>query len=135
MTIVIINNAALTDTVFTTEICGEEVTWNVTRIEQAIREEEWWPYTLEVSDQIKPDYSKGNLDKDKVNLFKSRREILSIPVIGILSPTPDVIRCFCDGSHRLSAIYELGLPTFRVYLVSADRERLFRVNINMREDK
>lgn len=119
---------------FRLDVPGEgEVIWNVASIAY-MAEHGFIPGPFKASMAVMPpaEWSNGHLNRAKVDLFKTRPDILILPALAIGgAPRADgklFILCFCDGSHRLTARQELGLPDFRFYLVPHTEERRFRIH-------
>lgn len=129
-----IHGAKLSDQAFTIDLGHEEVTWNVTRIQRDADCGLFGPAQRFAIEAMKaPDWSKGNLDRDKVNWIKRQPYILGSPALAIANPSDSLyeILCFCDGQHRMTARWELQLPYFDTFVVPYDRERAYRVTIEM----
>ena len=108
-----------------------EITWNMTRIERDAKAGVFGkPKTWVGIPEMDKDYLL-NTDRAKVERFKLRPDILKIPVIAIegkdLGPDCLSVECFCDGNHRLVAMAELGIDTFRLFLVPRELEKSYRV--------
>jgi hypothetical protein len=128
MPMVRIFGASLLDDYFTLTTPGlEEITWNVTKLQKAA-EAGAFGDAIEMPMAIMPAprYDLGNLERDKVDAFKYRPDILERPAIAIAS-APERLLCFCDGQHRLTARYELKLETFLTFVVPETVERQFRI--------
>lgn len=127
--VTILSGAHLADDIFEIVLDGVEVVWNVTKLKHACQAGAFGdPVKMAMEGMPPADWSKGFLDRVKVDAIKENPAALDDPVIAIESSKPEfVLSCVCDGQHRLAARQELGLPTFRTYIVPAARERLFRV--------
>lgn len=129
--------ADLTDQVFTiVDNDGEEITWNVTKLQEAAARGEFGqPRILRTSDLKRPIYD--NVDHDKVEAIKYLPDFLNTPGIGIgrfvkHQDEADIF-CIADGNHRIIARQEMRLPTFSLYVVPPEVERNFRVMMIERE--
>lgn len=122
---------SMLDQIFTLEADGVEKTWNVTRLERdAAAGKFGQPQVFRCADLPAPDYSKGNLDLEKIERMKLPGDTaIDVPCIAIGNPPGSKTPCLCfvDGQHRVSARYELGLPTFATYVVPHDVEQEYRV--------
>jgi hypothetical protein len=134
MTTIILRGANITDTCFSFESPDEgEVTWNVTRLQDAADAGRFGAAQEFIIESLTPpDYSKGFLDPERIAWLKKNPRILDIPAIAIASKVAGRLRIFCDGQHRMTARYELKLPTFSTYVVPVDVERRFRITIEER---
>jgi hypothetical protein len=134
MTTIILRGGAITDTCFSFDSPDEgEITWNVTRLQDAADAGQFGAaQTFGMDGLTPPDYSKGNLDPARIAWLKKNPRILDIPAIAIASKEPGRLRIFCDGQHRMTARYELKLPMFSTYVVPVDVERRFRITVEER---
>lgn len=125
--------AGIFDTVFDiTLVTGEEVTWNVTKLQAAARTGKFGPPRHARTSDLPPAcWEKwGGLDRAKVDAIKRNPAALDEPAIAIASPRPEfAILCFADGQHRMTARQELGLDEISFYLVPQEAERAYRVEV------
>lgn len=132
MSLVRMHGCSITDTCFTLDarITGEEICWNVTRLQRDAADGVFGlPWMLEFK-QLPPmtDDDRANIDWKKVAMFAEWSAVLIIPVIAIgSSKDPDNIFCFVDGHHRLCARQQRGFPSFGAYVVPAEIERRYRI--------
>lgn len=120
-------------TVFSIEMDGHLVTWNVTALQVAVRDGLFGPpQQLDLSLLPPSDWSKGFMTRSRVDQIKRDPAMLADPAIAIQN-TParqrvgGLLYCFADGQHRITARQELQLSVFRTYIVPHDRERDFRL--------
>jgi hypothetical protein len=138
MKILHISGAGMADDVFTIETKDGEINWNVTRLKEAAKQGVFGrPIKFKTSMLGPSNYE--NVSRDKIDAFKKNQAVLDDPVIAIESKASTggqlVIMCFPDGSHRLIARQELGLPDWSTYLVPNYMEEDFRVEFNKVEVK
>ena len=127
-----IYGASMTDTIYSIDFRDGrgEISWNVTRIMEACRlgrfgsPLDWVGEMPEIDDRW-----RENTDIGKIEFFKRRPDILAIPLIAVQSGKRDDcdLRCFIDGNHRLIAMTQLGIKTFKFYLVPGEVEKSYRV--------
>jgi hypothetical protein len=133
MTIIRISGASITDDVFSITLkTGEEVTWNVTKLQRAAKTGEFGPPRFARTEDLPPARWDGwdATDRAKVDAIKRDPAILDAPAIAIASPLPGyAINCMPDGQHRITARQELGLAEISFYLVPLEMERRFRVTV------
>lgn len=130
MATLVVQGADLLDTLFELETVEPPVVWNVSRLQRAAKAGEFGsPIAIPCECIPAPDWTRGNLSRERVDWIKQNRVVLDEPVISIANP-PDAkfpLLCFVDGQHRGTARQELGLPEVLTYIVPHDREREFRV--------
>ncbi|HEY7326914.1 MAG TPA: hypothetical protein VH592_04715 [Gemmataceae bacterium] len=126
-----INGARLTDDVFTITLqTGEEVTWNVTKLNEAARAGWFGAVRYAPTCDLPPaDWSEWDAtDRAKVDAIKQNPRALAEPAIAIESENPAfAFCCFADGQHRVTARQELGMQEVMFYAVPLSLERRFRV--------
>lgn len=131
MKVIRITGANLTDEIFSITLkTGEEVKWNVTKLNIAAKAGEFGsPSFARTADLPAARWDEWTAeDRATVDWLKANREALDEPAIAIASMIPGYfITCFADGQHRITARQELGLPEISFYLVPLDQERRFRV--------
>jgi hypothetical protein len=129
--VVILRGGHITDTVFTLSDCfrGEEITWNVTKLQDAADRGEFERIKLALDLVPPPNWESGNLDRERVDGIKNTPHALALPAIVIENEPgyPHKYLCFCDGQHRITARQELGLGDFEAFVVPHDVEKRFRV--------
>lgn len=128
---IVMSGASLADTCFVLDrrICGEEICWNVTRIERAAKAGAFGkPWRIPMAN-LPPttDEDRANVDWKKVLLFAEWPAVMSIPIISIGAKEPGHIFCFIDGNHRLFARMERKLLDFETWVVPHDVERRYRI--------
>lgn len=129
MEIVRLSGASLADDCFSIDLGSGEITWNVTRLQDACDRGLFGPPAVLPMSIVPPaNWSKGYLNRARIDALKTA-PALHVPLIAIMAREPDRIMCFCDGQHRLTARQELGLPDFRTYLVPAEDERRYRITM------
>lgn len=136
MKVTVVSNCDPGDMSFDIELGGEEITWNVTRLLREAEAGGFGPPALLRTDTLKPsDWSKGNLDRAKVDAIKRSPAALDRPAVLIQNPPGSAYEfaCFCDGQHRIAARMELGLADCSAFVVPWDRERDFRITITEAE--
>lgn len=130
---------AVTDTCFSIVSRGEEITWNVTRLNRDAREGRFGRVVHHPMTAVpKSDWSKGNLDREKVDAIKRDPRALAEPSIAIQAIDANgkpTIRCFADGQHRITARQELGMLEITYYLVPVNREHEYRVIFEFEENQ
>jgi hypothetical protein len=109
-----------------------EITWNATRALRAATKGEFGPpRTWTGAFPAIDGNAIFNCERAKIDFFKTRPDILKIPVIAVegddVGPDTVSILCFIDGNHRMMAMSELQYQSFRFYLVPRDREKEFRI--------
>lgn len=131
MNVIRIHGASLLDDVFEITLkTGEEVAWNVTKLQRAAKAGTFGAVRFARTEDLPPaDWSGWDeTDRAKVDAIKQQPAILDEPAICIASPNPNfAISCIADGQHRMTARQELGLPEVPFYLVPLELERQFRV--------
>jgi hypothetical protein len=129
--VVILNGGNLADTVFTLDarFLGEEITWNVTRLQDAADRGEFQKITLSMAFVADTDWESGNVSRDRVDKIKGTPHALALPVILIENEPhrPYRFLCFVDGQHRITARQELRLKDFEAYVVPHDVEKRYRI--------
>lgn len=135
MPILRISGGTLTDDCFSIVTPDEgEITWNVTKLQDAADTGRFGkPETFETASMPPADWSKGFLDRERVDGIKASSLARDIPAILIGSPPGRGFRfrCICDGQHRITARMELKLPTFKAFVVPWDVEKQFRVAFSL----
>jgi hypothetical protein len=140
---------ALTDTQFTLDpaIWGEEVSWNVTRIQRDACEGAFGPPEVVPMSLLPPmtrEHSK-NIEWERVHrlllahasrtgLSKSGVVVgetpLDIPVLQVLFVhRGDLHRLPIDGNHRITARQFLGMQDFRSFIVPEELEGRYRITM------
>lgn len=126
----VVEGADLLDTIYTLETEDKPITWNVTRLRAAAEAGQFGPAIAIPAKAVgEPDWSLGNLSRERVDWIKQHPEVLNEPTIIIESPPGSefLLRCTVDGQHRGTARLELGLPEIFAYIVPHDVEAAFRV--------
>lgn len=132
MTDIRISGGEFTDTGFTLEAVTPPITWNVTRLQRDADAGKFGPSRSIPMDRTRgPDWSRGNLSRATVDYIKAHPDILNKPGLVIASPpgSPYPYLCFCDGQHRGTARWELGLPDVSFFVVPAEVEKNYRVTV------
>lgn len=128
---ILIEGASLADLIYEITLAGgEQVIWNVTKLQRACNAGEFGPpLRLPTALLQPPDFSKGYLDRAKIERLKRIPDVLHMPAIAVRTPpgSPHEFYCFVDGNHRIVALQELGVEHFTAFAVPHERERAFRV--------
>jgi hypothetical protein len=134
MTVIKINGAGILDDFFSIEIDGREVSWNTTRMRRdANRGRFGLPLAVPMHHLPPPDFSTGNLEREKIDWMKEHPQTLHIPSLAIGSKNDTGIFCICDGNHRLTALWEMSAPGFFVWICPDRLEREYRMTIEVSE--
>lgn len=119
----VLAGATMDDAIYT----GENGTWNVTR---AIRDCRTGRHGLPIETDTAPAFFANHsieFDQAKVDLFKTRPDILRIPLISIIYAGRGLL---IDGIHRLRANFAQGIPTIEVYVIESEFEVQYRVTFD-----
>lgn len=125
-----VEGAGPLDTCYGIKLDGVDVTWNVTRITRDLHK---FPLVSFPTLIFEPDFS--GVDRAKLDFFRTRPDILALPIVCIEGPRKGEILCPCDGNHRGAARYELrkagnmAYDLTEAYLVPLEIEAGYRVNI------
>lgn len=131
----VISGASLTDTVFTTDkhVFGEEICWNVTRIERDAAAGKFGDPERIPMERLPPMPPEAyeNLDWTKITaMVAALREgssVLRAPILQVLVQIGQTLyRIPIDGNHRLTALRLFGQDFFECYVVPAQVERNYR---------
>jgi hypothetical protein len=136
------HGCSLADEEFTLdpEIWGDEISWNITRIQRdAISGILGPPEMISIS-RLPPmgPQHEANIDRKKVSQMLAAHAScadgylspLNIPVLQIIFEHHGKLhRIPVDGNHRLYALMQLGLVTFDAYQVSAQTEHRYRITM------
>lgn len=135
MPLTIISGCSLRDEMFELDerIFGENITWNVTRLKHAaligVFGKPLKSNICSIADMS--DADKANIDWAKVERFAKLPEVFHEPAITVLTTlgNGDTHAIPVDGHHRLCARMNLGLAWYDTFVVPADMEREFRINV------
>jgi len=129
-----IRGCGLFDQIFTITLeTGETVVWNVSRLNAAARAGAFGAIRYAPTSDLPSARwdTWGAEDRAKVDGIKTNPRALAEPAIAIGTDNPDwLILCFADGQHRVTARQELGLQEIMFYLVPAEEERAYRVQMD-----
>lgn len=129
-----LRGCALTDTQFTLDrqIWGEEISWNVTRIQRDAAAGVFGPPEVVPMKAMPPMTAEHaeNIDWEKVQDLLFAHAPLDVPVLEVTFDHGCVLhRVPIDGNHRLVARQLLGMLDFRAFVVPVELERLYRITI------
>lgn len=138
MSIIRIHGAAMTDTMFTTDVAifGAEISWNVTRIQRDADAGMFGEPTIIAMSQLPPmsSLADANVDWEKVSSMIRAHDLnpassaVSKPALQVMVHARDTLyRIPVDGNHRICARRIIGYPTFSSYVVPEDIERDYRI--------
>lgn len=137
----VMSGASLTDTVFTTDpaIFGEEICWNVTRIERDAALGTFGPPERIAMSRLPPlpPSAYENLDWTKITsmvaaLRGGNTPALLAPILQVLVQIGQTLyRIPIDGNHRLTAQRLFGLEFFDCFVVPAEIEHRYRATVEI----
>lgn len=138
MTIIRMIGCSLGDDVYTTDaaILGEEITWNVTRIQRDADAGKFGQPTIVAMSALPPmtDSMRKNVDWQKVRGMLGAHQIdpktspLGKPALQVMVDVHGTIyRLPIDGNHRICARRMVGYGTFASFVVPIELEGRYRV--------
>jgi hypothetical protein len=138
MSIIRISGCSIGDDVYTTsaEILGEEIRWNVTRIQRDADAGKFGEATIVPMAMLPPmtDAMRQNVDWPKVEGMVRTYDlnpagsIINKPALQVMAEIGgQLMRLPIDGNHRICARRLIGHATFACFVVPLEIERRYRV--------
>lgn len=139
MTIIRITGCSIGDDVYTTDaaIFGEEITWNITRIQRDADAGLFGEPTIVPMAALPPmtDAMRANVDWQKVrgmigaHQIDPMKSVLGKPALQVIVDFRGTLyRISVDGNHRICARRMVGYGTFASFVVPIEIEGRYRVS-------